>query len=191
VGTALIRLGPGLAFALALLAVGCGKSAQPGDPPRIVPWSAVGDVSIGDSAERVRHLYGPAAKSEPLQLPAGTRYAGHPARIDSFRVPGGTISATYVDGVVRKIGTDSARYRLPSGIGVGTPVSAGTCYHVEGSSCIYRWHGLVFDECGDAWVGEQGPVQLEFVMNRSFLYRPRGRVVWIAFGDPDVVLHCF
>jgi hypothetical protein len=190
-GTPLIRLGSALAVPLALLAAGCGKSAPPADPPQIVPWSSVGGVHLGDSAERVRRLYGPALRSQALRLPVGTRYAGHAARIESFQVPGGVISVTYVDGLVREIGTDSARYRLPTGIGVGTELSAGTCRHVEGNRCVYQWHGFRFDECGNAWVGDVGPADVEIVMSRGFLTRPRGRIRWIDFGDPDVVLYCF
>lgn len=156
-----------------------------------MPWSSIGDARIGDTAERMRRLYGPALKSRLLRLPVGTRYAGQPARIETFAVAGGTISATYVDGAVREMGTDSARYRLPTGIGVGTAVSAGTCRHVEGNSCIYTWRGLHFDECGNAWVGDVGTAQVEIVMDRGFLKQPRGRIRSIAFGDPDVVLHCY
>ena len=56
---------------------------------------------------------------------------------------------------------------------------------------MYWWHGLEFDECGNSWVGVVGRVQLEIGMEPGFLHRPRGRVRSIAFGDPDVVLHCF
>ena len=93
-------------------------------------------------------------------------------------------------GVVREIGTNSARYRLPTGIGVGTEVSAGTCRHVEGDSCVYTWRGFQFEECGNAWVGDVGPAHVEIVMGEGFLRQPRGRIRSIAFGDPDVVLHC-
>ena len=180
-----------LGVLVVLIAAACGGTSTPDDPPRIVPWSALGSVRIGDTAGHVRGIYGPAVKSERLRLPTGTRYAGHAARFESFRVPGGTLGVTYVDGAVREIATDSARYRTPSGIGVGTGVSAGTCYHVEGNSCVYRWHGLEYDECGGAWVGEVGPVQLVIGMDRSFLNHPRGRISSIDFGDPDVVLYCF
>lgn len=45
------------------------KTATPNDPPEIKPWSAVGRVQIGSTAEHVRRVYGRPKISRKLNLP--------------------------------------------------------------------------------------------------------------------------
>ena len=97
------------------------------DPPRIVKWSSVGSAQMGSTLEEVRGVYGTPTESRRLRLPVGTRYANHSVRRESYRVRGGKLVVTYVDGLARAFQTDSRRYRTADGIGVGKTISRGPC----------------------------------------------------------------
>lgn len=162
------------------------------DPPRIVPWLAIGSARIGSTAARIRRVYGGAVESEKLKLPVGTRYANRDVLRESYRVRGGgTLVVTYVDGLARSFQTDSSRYRTPDGIGVGTTISRGRCQQNSYGNCEYRWRSFQFDECGRAWVDVSDSTSVVIQMNRNLRQHRQGRVASLQFGDTQVVLYCF
>jgi hypothetical protein len=181
--------------AMAIFALGCTRETQapaaPDDPPQIVPWSSLGSVQLGSTVERVRSIYGKPLRRLTLYLPVGTRYASRVGTVESYRVHGGRLVVSYVDGVVKAIETDSRRYRTQDGIGVGASISRGPCRENEYDSCEYTWRSFWFDECGDAWVRTSKPLEIEIGMDRNLRDDRQGQIAWIRFGDPDVVLHCF
>lgn len=118
--------------ALLALAVAAPAAA---DPPRIVPWHTIGNVSLGMSKTRVEYAYGRATQ-----------------RV--YGVEGGSMMVSYGSVGVYSISTTSARYRTPGGVGVGTRIPLGVCHHVaRASGCEYRWRGFIYiTGFGPAWV---------------------------------------
>jgi len=178
---------------LLLVAAGCGDGAGPErDPPRIVPWSAIGDAQIGSTRTEVHRAYGRPLSHGSLRehWPPGTRYAGRNVSDEAYRVRGGKLYVRYVDDVVKMVGTTSPRYVTPDGLHIGTRISRGPCRGQKGS-CNYTWHGFAFDDCTNQWYRAGHAVDVEVGMNRSLYGYADGRVTWVGFGDPNVVLHCF
>ena len=108
------------------------------DPPRIVPWSKIGDVGLGMVETRVAYEYGdPSA--------GGNGYA-----FGFYRVPGGGLSVIFRDGRVQDVSTYSPRYLTPSGVHVGSAIPLG---HLIGGH--YHWNGFVFNpenQTGGIWM---------------------------------------
>ena len=167
----------------ALIASSGSAGARSVDAPRIVPWTQIGGVRLGDERSVATALYGAPTKVFRERTPGGTRWYGH--RVLSYRYPvaGGVLWITAVDGRVRVLGTSSPRYRTPGGIHVGSTIPRGTCHPKRASSCEYRWHEFLWDECR-GWVAERPRLQVLLVTHV-------GRVTYLEFGDPDVLLLCF
>lgn len=181
---------------LALIAAGrAGDSEVPGavkeDPPHIVKWSSVGSAHMGHTVEQVRNVYGSPEESQTLKLPIGTRYANSAVERESYRVRGGRLVVTYVDGVARAFQTDSRRYRTADGIGVGATISRGPCRRNTYGSCEYKWRSFQFDECGNSWVDASDSLEVVIGMNGNLFEHPKARIAWLEFGDLQVVLYCF
>jgi hypothetical protein len=146
---------------------------------------------MDSTVEQVRDNYGRAQEGETLKLPVGTRYADRTVTRESYRVRGGTLVVTYVDGVARAFQTDSSRYRTADGIGVGATISRGPCQRNSYDGCEYRWRSFQFDECGQAWVDSSDSTEVVIQMDRNLRQHPQGRIDSLEFGDPQVVLYCF
>ena len=175
------------------LAAGCGGhgARHEVDPPRIEPWMAIGSARIGSTVDDIRRVYGKPISSAPSRAPVGTKYFGRNVIAEVYRVHGGKLTVTYVDGVAKELLTNSPRYRLADGLGVGTWIRRGTCAPTEGGGCQYSWRTFEFDECGNAWVGGTVAFTIALYLDRSLYRHPRARVSWIDFGDSNVVLYCF
>ena len=144
------------------------------DPPRIAKWSSVGGAEMDSMVEEVRDVYGKPKESQTLKLPVGTRYASNAVTRESYRVRGGTLAVTYVDGVARSFQTDSSRYRTADGIGVGATISRGRCQRNPYGSCEYRWRSFQFDECGQAWVDGSDSTAVVIQMDRNLHQHQQG-----------------
>jgi hypothetical protein len=144
------------------------------DPPRIVPWKAIGNVALGMTSTRIHYEYGSA---RPRLINAGSASVLSDA---AYRVPNGWLWVVYSrGGLVSQVGTTSPRYRTPKGIGVGFPIPLGRCHRVAGG-CEYRWQGFRYSAepcCG--WIRV-------FIVNgrpvRVWLATVRGRVtaLWVT-----------
>jgi len=108
---------------------------QGSDPPIFVPWSRIGNISLGDyhSAKvEVEAEYGP----EP-------RYG--------YRLHGSRVDVTFDRGRVSAIRFSTPYYRTKSGFGVGSRIPLGPCHRTSTNRCEHRWHGFVWN----AWVREK------------------------------------
>ena len=171
------------------------NSSQPRDTPTIVPWRAIGAVALGTRREGVDHVYGAPIKTEKLKgyFPVGTRYYRKRAERVTYRVRGGELVVTYVEGRAKVLTTTSPRYRTPDGIHVHLRIKPHRCAGSEGC-----WREFAFDECIDSFrTSSQGvdvalPVEegVRRVTSQSML-RNGVRFASISFGDPDVSLLCF
>lgn len=112
-------------------------AAAAGDPPKIVPWSKIGDVAVGMLRTRVVYEYG---ASRPGSGGVSFGYYG---------VPGGRLNVTFRNERVVDISTTSPRYVAPSGVHVGTKIPLGRL--TDGH---YRWQGFTYasQPGGGVWV---------------------------------------
>jgi len=121
-----------LALAAALASAGCGAARR--DPPLLVPWNRIGDITLGEAKKRVEREYG---QENPQEY---------------FRLHGSKVFVTLDGGRVADIDFSTSYYRTKSGFGVGSRIPFGPCHRTATSRCEHRWHGFVFD----AWKKE-GP----------------------------------
>jgi hypothetical protein len=117
---------------LAVLALAGCKSHARTDPPLLVPWSRIGDISLGEPRARVEREYG----KEPAL---------------GYRLHGGTVQVEFDGGRVTSIWFSTRYYRTKRGIGVGSRIPLGPCHRTKASRCEHRWHGFVWNE----WVREK------------------------------------
>jgi hypothetical protein len=99
------------------------------DPPQLVPWRRIGDVSLGEPKTRVLRLlrdYGNESKQDDSTL--------------SYRLPGGKVQIGFDRGRVSTIWFSTPYYRTDGGFGVGSRIPRG-----------HTWHGFVWN----AWVREK------------------------------------
>ena len=103
------------------------------DPPLLVPWRRVGDISLGEPKKWVLRAYG----AEP-EL--------------GYRLHGGKVQVAFDGGGrVASIWFSTRYYRTKSGFGVGSRIPLGPCHRTPSSRCEHRWHGFVWNE----WVREK------------------------------------
>jgi hypothetical protein len=102
------------------------------DPATFVPWSTIGDISLGGYKEEVEAEYG----LEP-------RYG--------YRLHGSRVFVAYDRGRVSELGFSTPYYRRKSGFGVGSRIPLGRCHRTSTHGCEHRWHGFVWN----AWVREK------------------------------------
>jgi hypothetical protein len=183
--------------ALAVLVValaGCAHSHRaPLDPPSIVPWTSIGSAKLGMVRSEIERVYRAPVRVERLRrfFPRTTKYSGR-VRVDAtYRVRGGTLLVTYVNGKAKALDTTSPRYRLPNGIHVGMRVIARPCR--EGGAC---WRGFAFDDCTALMIGPSVPVDTYLSLHAGGVdervLTTRGyRIGSIGFGDPSALLLCF
>ena len=174
----------------ALVAAAGSAVARPAaiDPPRIVPWTQIGGVKLGDALSKVTALYGSPTKTVRDRTPGGTRWAGHRVVSRRYRVVGGFLWVSTVDGRVRALGTSSTRYRTPDGIHVGLRIPLGPCHPIgTDGSCVNRWRDFAWAECPGGWSKYKPGLDIELYTGLG----PVTKVSFIEFGDPDVILPCF
>jgi hypothetical protein len=87
------------------------------DPPLLVPWNRVGDITLGEPRSRVEREYGHSASG-------------------SYRLHGGRLDVTFYGGRVGAIGLDTPYYRTKSGFGAGSRIPIGNGH----------WHGFVWNK---------------------------------------------
>lgn len=77
---------------------------------------AIGAAAIGGSAARVAATYGRPRRSTTRPLAAGAP----PVKVDTYGVPGGTLSVASAAGRIVGVGSRSAYFTTPGGFGVGS-----------------------------------------------------------------------
>jgi hypothetical protein len=114
-----------VAIIVAAALTACGTTAKCSDPPLLVPWTRVGNISLGEPFKQV------AAES------------GRQAR--KYRLHGGTVSLWGAQGRVNFIDFTTRYYRTKSGFGVGSRFP-------QSWRRAFIWNGIVkLKPCG-CWV---------------------------------------
>jgi hypothetical protein len=96
------------------------------DPPLLVPWRRIGDISLGEPKARVLREYGAESKLGKSEL--------------DYRLPGGRVQIGFDGGRVSTIWFSTPYYRTNGGFGVGSWIPPGR-----------RWQGFLWN----AWVREK------------------------------------
>lgn len=177
----------GLAVLVALAGSAVARSREGVDSLRIVPWTQIGGVRLGDKLSTARSLYGAPTKTFRERTPVGTRWYGRRVLSYRYTVSGGALWVTAVDGHVRALGTSSPRYRTPGGIHVGLTIPLGPCHVSTANPCDYRWRGFRWEECPGGWRIAKPGLDIELVTGRGRVTH----VSYIEFGDPSALLLCF
>jgi hypothetical protein len=161
--------------------------ASTGDPPLLVPWSRVGDITLGEPRRRVEQEYGSVGHGYHV-LHGGQGY---------YRLHGGVVGVDFQDGRVEEIRFAIRYYRTKSGFGVGSRIPLGPCHKTATYRCEHRWHGFVWNEwvreksCG-CWVkaglGRRSlpPTVDNFLKPWFFIYIRHGRVDGFRFASKFV-----
>ena len=99
---------------------------QGSDPPIFVPWSRIGDISLGGYKDEVQAEYG----SEP-------RYG--------YRLHGSRVFVGFDRGQVSEIRFSTPYYRAKNGFGVGSRIPLGPCHRTMRYPCLHLWHGFMWN----------------------------------------------
>ena len=184
-----------LALVATALAGGCGNSAsgvqRSADPPLLVPWNRVGNISLGQPRARVEREYGSPGHGYHVIVPITNGLQGY------YVLHGGEIGVRFEDGRVEEISFGVRYYRTKNGFGVGSRIPLGPCVRTWTHRCGHRWHGFVWNEyyredpCG-CWVkvglGKRSlpPTLHNFLGPWFFIYVQHGRVEGFRFATKFV-----
>jgi hypothetical protein len=168
---------------LGLLAVGLALGTARSDPPLLVPWSRVGDITLGEPRSRVEREYGGFHVLD--------RYSG--AVYGYYRLHGSKVFITFDRGRVGDIAFTTPYYRTKSGVGVGSRIPLGPCHRTATNPCEHRWRGFIWngvvkDKPCSCWVkvgrGAQSlpPTGANFLKPWFFIDVRRGRVARFYFA---------
>lgn len=129
---------------LTLLAAGCAGGgdhhAAASDPPLLIPWTRVGDISLGEPQARVEHEYGSPGHGYHVQVRITNGLQGY------YVLHGTDVGVEFVGGRVKRIDVGSRYYRTKGGFGVGSRIPLGPCVRTFTHRCGHRWHGFVWNE---------------------------------------------
>jgi hypothetical protein len=179
------------AGAAAVVAGGCATSASHDgnhDPPRLVPWSKIGDISLGEPQVRVEREYGTRGHGYHVIAAQGSFTQGY------YVLHGGQVGVTFEGGRVEQIEFGVPYYRTKSGFGIGSRIPLGPCHRTAAYRCERRWRGFVWNEyrrealCG-CWtkvgLGRQSlPISVRnFLGHWFFIYIRHGRVAYFVFAS--------
>lgn len=97
------------------------------DPPILVPWSRVGDISLGEPYIRVAAEYGRPGHGFQVWSRSGGTLQG------VYTLHGSPVQVTFQSGRVSVIDFSTPYYRTASGFGIGSLIPPGK-----------SWHGFLF-----------------------------------------------
>jgi len=174
--------------AAAILAAGpiaASASRSAGDPPLMVPWARVGNISLGETQTAVYRAYG--AKSFHVVQRWGNNTQGY------FRLHNTHVIVTFYGSRVGEIGFTTPYYRTKSSFGVGSTIPLGPCHRTSKTSCEHRWNGFVYNEWNkgklcQCWVKVGTQRSTLEVSTRNFnkpwffIYTRHGRATYFYFA---------
>jgi hypothetical protein len=110
------------------------------DPSLLVPWSRVGDISLGGAQARVEREYGSPGHGYHLVVRITNGLQGY------YVLHGTEVAVKFRGGRVERIDFSTRYYRTKSGFGVGNRIPFGPCVRTFTHRCGHRWHGFVWNE---------------------------------------------
>lgn len=125
---------------LGLSGCGAGHHHRSGnDPPLLVPWSRVGDITLGEQRSDVEQEYGSVGHGFHVVQRYGDSTEGY------YRLHGGHVAVTFDGERVGRIGFGTPYYRTTNGFGVGSTIPLGPCHRTATNPCEHRWHGFIYN----------------------------------------------
>ena len=167
------------------------KAHSAGDPPLLVPWSKVGDITLGEPRARVEQEYGSVGHGYHVLAGITNDVQGY------YVLHGGWVGVNFENGRVEEINFAIPYYRTKSGFGVGSRIPLGPCRKTATHRCGHRWHGFLWKEwyrekpCS-CWVkvglGKQSlpPTVDNFLKPWFFIEIKNGRVDGFRFASKFV-----
>ena len=134
-----------LALLAAALVGGCGSrsahvdAAIRSDPPLLVPWSRVGNITLGEPKARVEQEYGSVGHGYHVVQRHGDAVRGY------YRLHGNEVTVVFYGRRVGELGFETPYYRTKSGFGVGSTIPLGPCHRTATNPCERRWHGFIYN----------------------------------------------
>jgi hypothetical protein len=164
-----------------------GLTATGFDPPLLVPWSRIGDITLGEPRTRVERAYGSVGHGYHVVQRYGDTVEGY------YRLHGSRVGVTFYGRRVGELGFETPYYRTKSGFGVGSRIPLGPCHRTATNPCEHRWRGFLYNvrlrenPC-NCWVkvglgARSLPVTgTNFSKPWFFIYLRRGRVTGFYFA---------
>jgi hypothetical protein len=112
---------------------------QGSDPPIFVPWSRIGDISLGAYKEEAEAEYGSVGHGFHVIQRYGKNVQGY------YRLHGTRVVVTFYGDKVGEIEFSTPYYRAKNGFGVGSRISLGPCHRTMGYRCLHLWHGFMWN----------------------------------------------
>jgi hypothetical protein len=176
------------AFACSLtLCASVADASRASDPPLLVLWNRIGDITLGESKARVQAEYGAVGHGYHVIQRYGNRTQGY------YVLHRSEVAVTFYANRVGELAFATPYYRTKAGFGVGSTIPLGPCHTTAASRCEHRWRGFIYnvrlkeDPCS-CWVkvgnGAQSlaPTAANFFKPWYIVNVHDGRVVWFEFA---------
>jgi hypothetical protein len=162
-----------------------GRAAS--DPPLLVPWHRIGDISLGRSRALVEGEFGRPGHGYHVIQRYGNVVQGY------YVLHRSRVIVTFYGDRVGELTFTTPYYRTKSGFGVGSTIPLGPCHVTATSRCEHRWRGFIYNPtlretpCG-CWVkigtGARSlrPLVKNFEKPWFFIYLSGGRVSGFYFA---------
>lgn len=160
---------------------------QVADPSVLVPWSRVGDISLGEFKSRVQSEYGSVGHGYHVLQRYGNVTQGY------YRLHSSRVVVTFYGERVGELSFTTRYYRTSTGFGVGSTIPLGPCHVTATSRCEHRWRGFIYNprlresRCS-CWVkvgtGARSltPTATNYTKPWFFIYLRNGRVSGFYFA---------
>lgn len=109
------------------------------DPTSLVPWSRIGDISLGEPRKIVESEYGGIGHGYHVLQRYGKTTQGY------YHLHGSRVIVTFYGETVGELEFSTPYYRTKSGFGVGSLIPLGPCHRTTTNSCEHRWRGFVYN----------------------------------------------
>lgn len=122
---------------------GCSASivgAGTADPPILVPWHRVGDISLGEPRAHVEREFGSIGHGFHVLQHYRDTVQGY------YVLHGSEVGVTFYGSRVGELAFATPYYRTADGFGVGSRILLGPCHRTAQFRCEHRWHGFLWDE---------------------------------------------
>jgi hypothetical protein len=180
-----------LAIIAGAVGAGCGSTSAgrsaSSDPPRLVPWSKIGDIALGASKAGVQREYGAVGHGYHVIQRYGDTVQGY------YRLHGSRVIVTFYGDRVGELDFTTPYYRTTRGFGVGSKIPLGSCHKTSTNPCEHHWNGFIFgprlrEQPCSCWVKVGRGAQSLPVTGKNFgkpwffIYTHGGRVTRFYFA---------
>jgi hypothetical protein len=109
-----------------------------GDPPLLVPWNRIGNITLGESKTSVEREYGSVGHGFHV-IQRYENVQGY------YRLHGDRVIVTFYGNRVGELEFETPYYRTKTGFGVGSRIPLGPCHRTATNPCEHRWRGFIYN----------------------------------------------